>query len=184
MDKVASICGEHGVALIEDCAHTMGARWDGRKSGSFGLASCFRTQTYKHMNSGEGGLLVTNDEQLIARAILYSGSYMLYDKHSSRPDLGGICPLYRTTPNYSCRMDNLRASILRPQMAALEAQCRRWNERYRVFESRIREIPCIGCPNRDPREGYVGSSIQFNLVGFDEGRYESSCSRPRAAEST
>jgi dTDP-4-amino-4,6-dideoxygalactose transaminase len=96
MDKVVSICREHGVALIEDCAHTMGARWDGRKSGSFGLASCFSTQTYKHMNSGEGGLLVTNDEQLIARAILYSGSYMLYAHLQTRR--GCICPLYRTDP--------------------------------------------------------------------------------------
>jgi dTDP-4-amino-4,6-dideoxygalactose transaminase len=170
MDKVVSICREHGVALIEDCAHTMGARWDGRKSGSFGLASCFSTQTYKHMNSGEGGLLVTNDEQLIARAILYSGSYMLYDKHTSRPDLDAFAPFTELTPNYSCRMDNLRASILRPQLAELEAQCRRWNERYRVFERRFRAIPCISCPHRDPREDYVGSSIQFSLVGIDEGR--------------
>lgn len=170
MDKVVSICREHGVALIEDCAHTMGARWDGRKSGSFGLASCFSTQTYKHMNSGEGGLLVTNDEQLIARAILYSGSYMLYDKHTSRPDVDAFAPFTELTPNYSCRMDNLRASILRPQLAELEAQCRRWNERYRVFERRFRVVPCISCPHRDPREDYVGSSIQFSIVGIDEGR--------------
>jgi len=170
MDKVVSICREHGVSLIEDCAHTMGARWDGQKSGSFGLVSCFSTQTYKHMNSGEGGLLVTNDEQLIARAILYSGSYMLYDKHSSRPDLEVFGPYTETIPNYSCRMDNLRASILRPQLIDLDAQCRRWNERYRVIESRLKEIPCIDCPIRDPREAYVGSSIQFNLVGLDEVR--------------
>ena len=67
-------------------------------------------------------------------------------------------------------MDNLRASILRQQLIDLDAQCRRWNERYRVIESRIKEIPCIDCPIRDPREAYVGSSIQFNLVGFDEVR--------------
>ena len=170
MNRVGSICREHGVTLIEDCAHTMGARWDGQKSGSFGLVGCFSTQTYKHMNSGEGGLLVTNDEQLIARAILYSGSYMLYDKHTSRPELEAFAPYTELTPNYSCRMDNLRASILRPQLLELDAQCRRWNDRYRVIESRLKEIPCIDCPSRDPREDYVGSSIQFNLVGFDEER--------------
>jgi dTDP-4-amino-4,6-dideoxygalactose transaminase len=49
----------------------MGAAWDGKKSGSFGTAACFSTQTYKHMNSGEGGLLVTDDPDLIARAILF-----------------------------------------------------------------------------------------------------------------
>jgi dTDP-4-amino-4,6-dideoxygalactose transaminase len=170
MDKVVSICREHGVALIEDCAHTMGARWDGQKSGSFGLVSCFSSQTYKHMNSGEGGLLVTNDEQVIARAILYSGSYMLYDKHTSRPNLEVFAPYTELTPNYSCRMDNLRAAILRPQLIELDAQCRRWNERYRALERHLKGIPCIECPPRDPREDFVGSSIQFNLVGFDEGR--------------
>jgi dTDP-4-amino-4,6-dideoxygalactose transaminase len=168
MDRVTSICKEHGLVLIEDCAHTMGARWDGRKSGSFGLVSCFSTQTYKHINSGEGGLLVTNDAQVIARAILYSGSYMLYDKHISRPDLEIFEQYKLSTPNYSCRMDHLRAAILRPQIADLDRQCERWNESYRLLEELLNRIPCISCPPRDPKEGYVGSSIQFNLVGFEE----------------
>ncbi len=168
MDRVMSICQEHGLVLIEDCAHTMGATWDGRKSGSFGLASCFSTQTYKHMNSGEGGLLVTNDAQVIARAILYSGSYMLYDKHTSRPDLDVFDQHKLLTPNYSCRMDHLRAAILRPQIVNLDRQCERWNARYRLLEKLLNQISCISCPPRNPKEGYVGSSIQFNLLGFDE----------------
>ena len=62
MDRLCALLDTHGVALIEDCAHTMGASWDGKKSGSFGAAACFSTQTYKHINSGEGGLLVTDDD--------------------------------------------------------------------------------------------------------------------------
>jgi hypothetical protein len=46
---------------------------------------CYSTQTYKHMNSGEGGLLVTDDEELAARAVLLSGSYMLYARHRAAP---------------------------------------------------------------------------------------------------
>ena len=168
MDRVMSICQRYGLVLIEDCAHTMGATWDGRKSGSFGHVSCFSTQTYKHINSGEGGLLVTNDAQVIARAILFSGSYMLYDKHMSRPDLEVFEKYKLLIPNYSCRMDNLRASILRPQIVTLDRQCQRWNERYKLMEDLINQISCIACPRRDLREGYVGSSIQFNLVGVDE----------------
>jgi dTDP-4-amino-4,6-dideoxygalactose transaminase len=170
MDRVVSICKENGLVLIEDCAHTMGAMWDGRKSGSFGLVSCFSTQTYKHMNSGEGGLLVTNDAQVMARAILYSGSYMLYDKHTSRPNIDVFEQYKLLTPNYSCRMDNLRAALLRPQLVNLDRQCQRWNDRYRLLEKLLNQIPCVSCPPRDPKEVYVGSSIQFNLVGFDEPR--------------
>ncbi len=55
MDAVETICNAHSICLIEDCAHTMGARWGNRYTGTFGKIGCFSTQTYKHMNSGEGG---------------------------------------------------------------------------------------------------------------------------------
>lgn len=165
MDRVMYICKKHGVTLIEDCAHTMGAAWDSKKSGTFGIAGCYSTQTYKHINSGEGGLLVTDDEELMARAIIYSGSYMLYDRHTARPSLEVFESIRKEVPNYSSRMDNLRAAILRPQLRALNAQCNRWNTRYSYLEKGLRDIPGIYVPQRDPREFYVGSSIQFSLTG-------------------
>ncbi|GIR97360.1 MAG: hypothetical protein CM15mP100_5800 [Alphaproteobacteria bacterium] len=66
--------------LVEDCAHTMGAKWRGIRSGNFGDVAAFSTQTYKHMNSGEGGFLTTDDDEMAARAIINSGSYMLYER--------------------------------------------------------------------------------------------------------
>ena len=120
------------------------------------------------MNSGEGGLLVTDDPDLIARAIIYSGSYMLYERHTSRPDMDVFETIKTMVPNYSSRMDNLRAAILRPQLKVLDAQCARWNKRYRILEQGLTEIKGITCPQRDPRENYVGSSIQFSLIGQDE----------------
>ncbi len=168
MDKIVSICRDNHVTLIEDCAHTMGARWDERLSGTFGLAACFSTQTYKHVNSGEGGLLVTDDPTFIARAIIYSGSYMNYDRHLSRPDVAVFENLKKVVPNYSCRMDNLRAAILRPQIQNLDHQCDRWNRRYRLLESLLNRVPGICCPERNPKERYVGSSIQFTLDTDDE----------------
>ena len=66
MDAITELCERHDVILIEDCAHTMGATWNGRRSGSFGKVACFSTQTYKHMNSGEGGLLTTDDDDIMA----------------------------------------------------------------------------------------------------------------------
>ena len=86
MHALTRILSSHNVTLIEDCAHTMGASWDHQKSGSFGLIGCFSTQTYKHINSGEGGLLVTDDSSLFARAVLLSGSYMLYGRNGTAPD--------------------------------------------------------------------------------------------------
>ena len=55
MDAIVALCKERDITLIEDCAHTMGARWKGVRSGNFGSLACFSAQTYKHVNSGEGG---------------------------------------------------------------------------------------------------------------------------------
>jgi dTDP-4-amino-4,6-dideoxygalactose transaminase len=167
MERLMKICRDNGLVLIEDCAHTMGASWDGKKSGTFGAVSCFSTQTYKHINSGEGGLMVTDDPQVIGRAIIHSGSYMLYERHTARPGLEVFEPLRTIVPNYSCRMDNLRAAILRPQLQQLDQQCIRWNSRYKILEDGLRQIAGIHCPERDLREYYVGSSIQFSLPGRD-----------------
>ena len=61
MGALMEAADSHGIAVIEDCAHTMGARWGNTKSGAHGLAACFSTQTYKHINSGEGGCITSDD---------------------------------------------------------------------------------------------------------------------------
>ena len=172
MDHVMAICERHGLTLIEDCAHTLGALWDGKRSGSFGAASCFSTQTYKHLNSGEGGLLVTDRDDIIARAILHSGSYMLFDSHLARPPADSFDAVKLDTPNYSGRMDNLRAATLRPQLELLDQNCRRWNERYDTLANGLASITGIHLPARPARETYVGSSIQFSLPGLSTENVE------------
>ncbi|MEM7430081.1 MAG: aminotransferase class I/II-fold pyridoxal phosphate-dependent enzyme [Pseudomonadota bacterium] len=172
MDRVMEICGRYDLTLIEDCAHTMGADWDGRKSGSFGKAACFSTQTYKHVNSGEGGFLTTNDPELAARATIYSGSYMLYGRHGAGPGPEVFDKLRLEVPNMSGRMDNLRAAMLRPQLARLDDQCRRWNALYHVLEEGLRNHPQIRLPERPAKEGYVASSIQFSLPAFSPEQFQ------------
>jgi dTDP-4-amino-4,6-dideoxygalactose transaminase len=172
MDKLMQIVNENNLILIEDCAHTMGAQWKDQRSGNFGLAGCFSTQTYKHLNSGEGGLLTSNDEEFMARAIIYSGSYMLYERHGAAPSSKVFEEIRLETPNYSGRMDNLRASILRPQLKNLEKNINRWNERYQAVESELKEINGIEVPVRFEEEKYVGSSIQFRIPGISKSDAE------------
>ena len=163
MERVTDICAAHDLTLIEDCAHTMGAAWKGRASGTFGRAACFSTQTYKHVNSGEGGFLTTDDADVMARAVVRSGSYMLYDRHLAAPPPDAYTDARLDMPNGSSRMDNLRAAILRPQLAALPEQVERWNDRYRVVEDALRHHPAIALRRIPQEETHVGSSIQFRL---------------------
>ncbi len=168
MEKVVEICNKHNITMIEDCAHTMGASWNGKKSGTFGKAACYSTQTYKHMNSGEGGLLITDDPELIAKAIINSGSYMLYERHLCRPKEEVFNRIKKNIPNNSSRMDNLRASMLRFQLKKLDEQCLRWNKRYTILETAINRAPHLCCPVRPEKEFYVGSSIQFSINQKEE----------------
>lgn len=167
MDALMEVLDRNDVALIEDCAHTMGAAWNGKPSGSFGLAGCFSTQTYKHLNSGEGGLLTSDDPQFMARAIVLSGSYMLYERHGAAPPPEVFEQIRLETPNMSGRMDNLRAAILLPQLAALDDSVVRWNERHDRIAGHLSAVPEIHMPKRPPGEAYVGSSIQFCLPWID-----------------
>ena len=157
-----------GIAVIEDCAHTMGARWGNTKSGAHGLAACFSTQTYKHINSGEGGFITSDDEELMARATILSGSYMLYGRHDAVPDGEVFDRVRLETPNCSGRLDNLRAAILRPQLAELDSLVEAWNVRYRAVESVLRSAPGVRLPERPEQEAYVGSSLQFRVSGLGE----------------
>lgn len=180
MDRLMEICGAHGVTVIEDCAHTMGAAWRGIPSGRWGKVGCYSTQTYKHMNSGEGGFLVTDDDAVMARATLLSGSYMLYARHGTVPPEAMFDEVKYDTPNVSGRMDHLRASILRPQLRTLDAQCEAWNARYRVVEEGLRGTPGLTMVERAPQESFVGSSIQFLLLDWPGTQITEALDRCRA----
>ncbi len=165
MERLSRICAEHEIQVIEDCAHTMGAAWNGRPTGTWGRAGCFSLQSYKHINAGEGGLLVTDDEDIAAQAILYSGSYMLYRSHLARPADEVFERWKYLTPNFSLRMSNLAAAVARPQLgASLADRCARWNERYRWLQDALQGIAHLFVPTRPPKEQFVASSIQFSLT--------------------
>ncbi len=166
MDRLMALCDAAGVTVIEDCAHTMGAAWNGVPSGRWGRFGCYSTQTYKHINSGEGGLLICDGAKDMARAIMLSGSYMLFEKHRAAPPVETFAQVKYETPNISGRMDNLRAAILRPQLRNLAAQGERWNARYRVLEDALADTPGLRLIPRPGKEQFVASSFQFLLLDW------------------
>ena len=169
MDRVLAVCAKHDISIIEDCAHTMGAKWRGIRSGNFGKVAAFSTQTYKHMNSGEGGFLTTNDAELAAVAVVSSGSYMLYGRHGAIPAEEVFQKVRLHAPNYSGRMDHLRAAILRAQLPMLEDNLARWNQLYERLYGHLSAMGGVMIPPRKQEEFYVGSSIQFRAEALAAG---------------
>jgi dTDP-4-amino-4,6-dideoxygalactose transaminase len=163
LQAVKAICDKYGISIVEDCAHTMGAKWDNKHTGTWGKVGCYSSQTYKHINSGEGGLLVTDDDDVAAQAILMSGSYMMYDQHMLKPSAEVFERWKYKTPNFSMRMSNLAAALLRPQIGQLAERGRRWNHIYATLERELKKADRVSVPERDAKEEFIASSIQFTL---------------------
>ncbi len=179
LDALMDLCRPAGVRVVEDCAHTMGAEWRGLPSGRHGVMGCYSTQTYKHINSGEGGLIVSDDAGLMARAVLLSGSYMLHGRHPAGPPAGTYAGLAGEVPNVSGRMDNLRAAVLRPQIPLLPGRRRRWRALYERLAAGLAGAEGIALIARPQAEDFMGSSFQFRLPEWEAPR--SAGVRARAA---
>ena len=167
MDRLMAICDAAGVVVVEDCAHTLGADWRGTPSGRHGLMGCYSTQTYKHINSGEGGLLVTGDAETAARLTLLSGCYGFHDRHGTPPPESEVARLSAEISNLSGRMDAVRAAMLRPQLRRLPERRAAWADRYRIVEDGLRGTPGLTLVERPEGEGFVGSSFQFLVLDWD-----------------
>lgn len=112
MDRIMAIAKKHGLRVIEDAAHAHGGAYKGKKLGSIGDAGCFSFQSSKNLNAGEGGLIVTDDEQL-------------YDRMNSLRNVGRVKGGQWYEHHYlgcNYRITQLQAALLSKQLERLEAQ--------------------------------------------------------------
>ena len=100
MDAIMKIANKYNIPVIEDAAEAHGAEYNGRKVGSFGLASSFSFFGNKIITCGEGGMVVTNDETLYKRMKLLKGQAVSPDKKYWHIDVG-----------YNYRMTNMQAAV-------------------------------------------------------------------------
>lgn len=172
MDAVMAVAGDLGLVVVEDCAHALCASWKGRTIGTLGVAAAFSAQTYKHLNAGEGGFLVTDSDAMAARAILHSGSYMLHGQHLSSPGSEALAAVGEDAPNFSMRMTALAAAILRPQLVELPRRAKRWNEIHDRIAAGLARSQHVHVPARGGGQVFSATSVQFSVRGFDSGEME------------
>ena len=113
--RVASIAREHGIYLVEDCAQCLGGSIEGRKAGTFGDLATFSFQINKNISSGEAGCIVTNDDLLYRRALA------CHDSGYARDEQNGLLLNDEESMGWGrgCRLDELRAAVLRVQLRRL-----------------------------------------------------------------
>ncbi|MCR9126030.1 MAG: aminotransferase class I/II-fold pyridoxal phosphate-dependent enzyme [Rhodobacteraceae bacterium] len=167
MDAIMALCDARGIPVIEDAAHSLGTTWHGRNIGTLGRVGCFSFQSYKMINAGEGGILITDDADLVARAIIMSGAYEHnWKKH---PVLRDAFALWQNRlPLYNLRMSNLSAAVIRPQLPELLRRVRDGRRNHDHVADRLNQSPYISVPEKLAPEQRAPDSIQFNLVGMTE----------------
>jgi len=164
MQRVYEIAEKHGLTVIEDCAHGLGIQYDDTQLGRSARVACFSTQSAKMINSGEGGFLMTDDDEIAARAICYAGCYeALITQHVVAPPTSVFDRVKKETPNYSLRMSDLTACCIRPQIDTLEERIAEYNRRYAMICEQLAGCEQFHIPEIDPRVRPVSDSLQINL---------------------
>ena len=144
-------------------------RYKGVQLGHFAKVACFSSQSYKLLNSGEGGFLSTNDDDIAAKAILYAGSYeKLYQKHLRSPPAEAFEGIKKDIPNFSLRMHSVTAAIIRPQFDALDDNVPRYNATYNMMKERLVKHRKVTIPSQFEGVSPVHDSMQMNIVGLSE----------------
>ncbi len=135
MDEIVKIAKENGIAVIEDCAQAHGTEYKGKKVGSIGDVGCFSFYATKHMTTGEGGMITTNNEEIAKKARMIRNHGMIgRDQH--------------VVLGYNYRMSEINAAIGLVQLKKLEhlSEMRINNSMYLLNEIKKRDISWIKVP--------------------------------------
>lgn len=130
---IEAVAAEANVAIIEDAAEAVGAEFRGRPAGSFGAASVFSFHGSKTLTTGEGGMLVTDDEELFRRAGI------LRD-HGRRP---GDRAFYNAEVAYKYKMSSMQAALGLAQLERIEELIARKREAFAWYRDELRDIEGI-----------------------------------------
>ncbi|AZB43749.1 DegT/DnrJ/EryC1/StrS family aminotransferase [Bacillus sp. FJAT-42376] len=122
MDAIMKIAEQHGLVVIEDCAQSYLAEYNGRLTGTIGHFGCFSTNDFKHISTGDGGMVAVNDED----EEVYRRAHAFADKNYSRLEETVTRKIASLAPNY--RMTELQGAVGIAQLKKLPAICGRRTE--------------------------------------------------------
>lgn len=164
MDAIMGLCDASGIPVIEDAAHSLGTVWGGRNVGTIGKVGCFSFQSYKMVNAGEGGIMVTDDPEIAARAVIMSGAYEEnWKKHPGFQN--SYCAWQNKLPLYNLRLQNLSAAVIRPQLPEIARRVRDGRRNHDHLAAALNACGLLHVPPALPQEVRAPDSIQFTLAG-------------------
>jgi dTDP-4-amino-4,6-dideoxygalactose transaminase len=145
---ILQIARDHHLTVIEDAAHAAGSRLDGKMLGTFGKAGCYSFFSNKNMTTGEGGMLVTDDDELADQFRLlrsHGMTSLTWDRHQGHSWSYDVTAL-----GYNYRIDEIRSALGRAQLAKLEGFNDRRRELTALYRDLLAELaPAVIVPFQD-----------------------------------
>jgi dTDP-4-amino-4,6-dideoxygalactose transaminase len=166
MDALSRIAEEHGVTLVEDAAHAPGGSWNGRKCGTFGAVGCFSFFSNKNLPVGEGGMIVTDDDDLKERLRLlrsHGMTTLTWDRHRGHAHSYDV-----VTHGFNYRLDEIRAALGLVQLRRLPDENAGRAEVSRRYREALHGTAGITMPFPDPA-AQAHSSHHLAVVLLPEG---------------
>jgi len=141
MDSILALAQAHGLPVIEDAAHASGSFLNGRHLGTLGKVGCFSFFSNKNLSTGEGGMILTDDDALAEQFRLlrsHGMTSLTWDRHQ-----GHAWSYDVVTTGYNYRIDEIRSALGRAQLRKLDAN----NARRRELITLYRELIAVDCPS-------------------------------------
>ena len=174
MDSILDLCRQHGLTVIEDAAHAVGATYKGRPVGSLGDMTCFSFYATKNITTAEGGALATDHEASAEKArllMLHGMSKDAWKRYSS----AGSWYYEVLLPGFKYNMTDLEAALGLHQLRKLPAFTRRRRELASRYDEAFREHPAIEIPAWRSQAEHVYHLYPIRLrlerLGIDRARF-------------
>lgn len=161
LDEIKAICDKHDLFLIEDCAHMQGAKWNGKGVGSWGHVGSFSLQQSKTVSCGEGGICITNDDELAE--LIYRAKHIGYDSAgfqgaaNNGPPVGLECNNYRST--------GFQAVIAHSQIPGLPDLIQKYNQSADLITEKLAGVDGLRVQKKGrlaSPQGYYGMAFVFD----------------------
>mgnify|MGYP001050330391 CR=1 FL=1 len=166
MDRIMAVAKKHHIKVIEDVSHAQGGYYKGRMLGTFGDVAAFSLMSGKSFAIGEGGMLLTDNQEIYERAILWGH----YERHSEvseavKGEAGGL-----PWGGYKYRMHQMSSTVGRIQLKKYSAEIAELDQAMKRFWSQLRDIPglrwCYPEDSGSSKAGWYASCAFYDKDKF------------------